>query len=209
LNIRYSQKILRILYALSTALLILTGFSSAEEAQRLSTKTAVIFNTLCAKCHEGECSGRLSFDTGSEKARTHIQRYAEDPTISKQNIEEFFTLLNHMKKSCEILMPDKGTITVDEIAHFATPSQKAYFVPLGLLSKGSYVLSLSTKEKQHYRIEILSEHFDPFLDLSVCPGQKKKMQFTTQEPVKTFLRIRSTKPLHILSFKLSLQQTGK
>lgn len=39
------------------------------------TESVVIFNTICAKCHEAECSGRLSFDEAFETSASHILRY--------------------------------------------------------------------------------------------------------------------------------------
>ena len=39
------------------------------------TESVVIFNTICAKCHEAECSGRLSFDEAFEKSTGHILRH--------------------------------------------------------------------------------------------------------------------------------------
>jgi hypothetical protein len=41
-----------------------------------SIATIVEFNTVCSDCHAGECSGRLSFDSGPAAARAHISRIA-------------------------------------------------------------------------------------------------------------------------------------
>jgi len=40
-------------------LLISPAFAVEDKA---FTESVVIFNTICAKCHEAQCSGRLSFD---------------------------------------------------------------------------------------------------------------------------------------------------
>ncbi|MEA3418197.1 MAG: hypothetical protein U9Q90_02270, partial [Campylobacterota bacterium] len=106
---------------------------SAEKVENVSTKTAIIFNTLCAKCHEGECSGRLSFDTGSKAANSHIKRYAGDTNVSKGETKEFFTLLNYMKKECALFMPDNGRWKPENLSRFALPSNDSYFIPLGSL----------------------------------------------------------------------------
>ena len=176
---------------------------SSEKAPNVSTKTAVIFNTLCAKCHEGECSGRLSFDTGGKAASSHIKRYAGDTSLSKGETEEFFSLLNHMKKECELWMPDNGEWKPESLSHFALPSAKGYFIPLGLLKEGKYHVEIKIKDDIHFRVEVLSDHFDHFLDKSTCPGgEKETLQFTIDKSVNTFLRIQSRKPLQIIGLKV-------
>jgi len=180
--------------------------SAAEEPQNISTKTAVIFNTLCAKCHEGECSGRLSFDTGSKAASSHIKRYAGDTTISKVESKEFFTLLNHMKTKCALLMPEGDIWKQENLSHFALPSSKGYFIPLGLLKSGRYLIEIKTKEEIHFRVEVISDRFDSFLDTTFCPDQKEEsLSFALDETVNTFLRIQSRKPLHITAVEIRLQ----
>ncbi len=180
--------------------------SSAEESQNISTKTAVIFNTLCAKCHEGECSGRLSFDTGSKAADSHIKRYAGDTTVSKDESKEFFTLLNHMKTKCALLMPDGDKWEQENLSYFALPSSKGYFIPLGLLKSGKYLIVIKTKEEIHFRVEVISNRFDSFLDATVCPDQKEEsLGFTLDETANTFLRIQSRKPLHITAMEIKFQ----
>lgn len=182
---------------------LLPNLHSAEKEEQVSIKTAVIFNTRCAKCHEGECSGRLSFDTGSEAARSHIGRYAGENNISKSEIKEFFALLNHMKKACNLLMPGSQKAVSNDLTRFATFSHTAYFIPLGQLKKGSYHLKISAKEKIHYRLELLTDQFDPIVEISICPEKKEKILFTLDEPVTAFLRIRSKEPLHLLDLNVS------
>ena len=184
-------------------LLSCTPLLSAEKVQNISTKTAVIFNTLCAKCHEGECSGRLSFDTGSKAASSHIKRYAEDTNLSKGETKEFFILLNYMKKECALLMPDDGKWKHENLSHFALPSHKGYFIPLGILKSGNYRFAIKTKEDIHFRAEVISDHFDHFLDQSVCPDQKELiLRFAINESAYIFLRIQSRKPLHIITLEI-------
>ena len=180
--------------------------SSAEESQNISTKTAVIFNTLCAKCHEGECSGRLSFDTGSKAAGSHIKRYASDTNISKVESGEFFTLLNYMKKKCAIFMPKNATWKQENLSRFALPSSKGYFIPLGLLKSGKYLIMIKTKEGAHFRVEVISDRFDSFLDTTFCPDQKEgSLNFILDDTVNIFLRIQSKKPLHVTAFEIRSQ----
>lgn len=176
---------------------------SVEKKQNISTEVAVIFNTLCAKCHEGQCSGRLSFDSGSGAASSHIRRYSDESDISKDEIEEFFTLLNYMKQECLLLMPDDGKWEVANLSRFALPSHKSYFVPLGVLKSGNYKLIIKTKEAVQFRIEVISNRFDAFLDKSVCPSDKEQIfDFKLAESTNSFLRIRSNKSVHISTLEI-------
>ena len=177
--------------------------SSAQKVEKSSIKTSVIFNTLCAKCHEGECSGRLSFDTGSKAASNHIKRYAGDVNISKGETEEFFSLLNYMKTECALWMPDNGKWKPENLSHFALPSSKGYFIPLGVLKEGKYHLEIKLKDDIHFRVEVLSDHFEHFLDISACPdGKKETFQFTIDKSVNIFLRIQSRIPLQIMDLNI-------
>ena len=177
--------------------------SSAPKVESSSIKTSVIFNTLCAKCHEGECSGRLSFDTGSKAASNHIKRYAGDTNISKGETEEFFNLLNYMKTECALWMPDNGKWKPENLSHFALPSSKGYFIPLGVLKEGKYHIEIKLKDDIHFRVEVLSDHFDHYLDRSICPdGKKETLQFTIDKAVNIFLRMQSRKPLYIIDMNL-------
>jgi len=177
--------------------------SSAPKVENSSVKTSVIFNTLCAKCHEGECSGRLSFDTGSKAASSHIKRYAGDTNISKGETEEFFSLLNYMKTECALWMPSDGKWKSENLSRFALSTSKGYFIPLGLLKKGQYHIEIKLKDDIHFRVEVLSDHFEHFLDISACPdGKKQILQFSIKKEINTFLRIQSRIPLQIVNLNI-------
>jgi len=181
---------------------------SSGKTENISTGSAVIFNTLCSKCHEGECSGRLSFDTGSRTAASHIKRYTEESNLSKAKIKEFFSLLNHMKKECAIYMPDRDKGETANLSRFMLPSLKGYFIPLGLLESGIYHIEIKTKEDIHFQTEILSDHFEHFLNQEICPEKKHNaLQFAITSPATVFLRIKSRYPLHIISLKIEKEKS--
>ena len=46
---------------------------STAAAAGIPLAAVVRFNTACARCHEGECSGRLSFDHGQESSGNPIR----------------------------------------------------------------------------------------------------------------------------------------
>ena len=176
---------------------------SVEKKQNISTKIAVIFNTLCAKCHEGQCSGRLSFDSGSKAASSHIKRYAVDTEISTGEVDEFFTLLNYMKKECALLMPNNGKWKPENIEHFAVPSHDSYFIPLGTLKSGDYTLVIKIKETACFRVEVLSNKLEPALDQSLPSSTKEQnINFKIDEKLDYFLRIRSRKALYIETLEI-------
>ena len=176
--------------------------SSAANMEKVSIKTSVIFNTQCAKCHEGECSGRLSFDTGSKAASSHIGRYSGDVNITKKKTKEFFSLLNYMKTECALWMPGINKLKLENFSRFALPSSKGYFIPLGTLEEGNYHIKIQLKENMHFDFEILSDHFKHFLDVSVCPDKKQIFQFIIDRTVNTFLRIKSRIPLEVIDINL-------
>ncbi|HBH35093.1 MAG TPA: hypothetical protein DDW45_01410, partial [Gammaproteobacteria bacterium] len=72
-------------------------FATEEEA---FTESVVIFNTICAKCHEAQCSGRLSFDDTLDASANHIVRYYNEASEKKWLQRELFVILNHMKEKC-------------------------------------------------------------------------------------------------------------
>ena len=175
----------------------------AQNVEKISLKTAVRFNTVCAKCHEGECSGRLSYDSENQMVRRHIRRYAGDKNLSKSDTEAFFSLLNHMKKECKLYMPDNGEGEPESLSRFALSSDKGYFFPLGLLKEGRYRIENKTKENIRFKIEVLSDHFYHFLDKWVySEGENETIEFTIDRSANTFLRIQSKMPLEIITLKI-------
>lgn len=184
-------------------LLFLISPSYALKTHRITLKSAVVFNTLCAKCHEGQCSGRLSFDNGSKAASNHIARYTEDKSITENELKEYFTLLNYMKKECLLFMPDSISYTMDTISNFAVSGYKRYFIPLGKLDKGAYLLHIQIEENIHFDFEIISNQFDSYLRQSFCPDIKKNIfEFIVDENIEYFLRVNSKKPLHFKNLEI-------
>lgn len=178
-------------------ILAATVLYCADKVEDITLKSCVTFNTLCSKCHEGECSGRLAFNEGSEKSTYHIKRYAENDDISNNEIKEFFTLLNFMKKECLLFMPEDINYNQHKLESFATTTFKEYFIPLGVLKKGNYSISIRTKEDVSFRMELISKHFDSYLDITIYESIKKKeFEFKIGKDTNYFLRIKSKKPLY-------------
>ena len=186
-------------------LIFTTNLYSSNKLSDISIKSAVTFNTLCAKCHEGQCSGRLTFDTGSDAASNHIKRYSDDVNISNIEIKEYFTLLNYMKKECLLFMPNSKKWRVDKLLNFALPSRKTYFIPLGILKSGEYKLLIKTKKEIRYRVEVISNDFDTFLDTSVYSNtQEKLFNFRLDKSTNYFLRIGSKESVIITNLEIKI-----
>jgi hypothetical protein len=103
-----------------------------------------------------------------------------------------------MKTECALWMPGNSILKSGNFSHFALPSSKGYFIPLGTLEEGTYHIEIQLKENMHFNFEILSDHFKHLLDTSVCPDKKQIFQFTVDRTVNTFLRIKSRIPLEVI-----------
>ena len=177
----------------------------AEKNCTISIKTAVKFNTVCAKCHEGECSGRLSFSSGIKAASSHICRYTD--ISSDDEAKEFFTILEHMKIKCSIYFPDsklkkRKNWSKKDILCYSIPSKKSYFIPLGRLKEDSYSLKIKTENFKPYKIEIISENFEIALDRYISSSSREKVMAYTVTDIDTYyLRITGQKRLDIAAIE--------
>lgn len=85
-----------------------------------------------------------------------------------------------------------------------SPSNQAYFVPLGLLEPGLYQLLLEgLTDNTNYCIEIINNEFDYF-DIKKVNGESEKMslQFQADERSEYYLRITSKKPVNLKRIEL-------
>ena len=182
---------------------LLSGSAETIQNRDITTKISVVFNTLCAKCHEGECSGRLSFETGSHTAARHIRHYAGDTNLTAKEVREFFSLLNYMKEECAVYMPDDGEWKPENLSRFALPSNRGYFIPLGTLKSGRYHLAMVLQEATPFRIEVMTEKIETLLDHSITTLQKNHVvDFTVDESTAVFVRIRSREVLHLIALEI-------
>ncbi len=185
-------------------LLLIFSFSShANENLSISVESAVKFNTICAKCHEGQCSGRLSFDDNAKVASSHINRYL--PNSSKTQVKELFSILKGMKKQCVMFFPsidlnNKRSWLEKELIQYSIPSRKSYFIPLGLLKKGTYNLKINANESQLYQIMIISKNFEIALDeYSRSCKDVNSLSYVVSDAKEYYLRIESRNKLIVTS----------
>jgi hypothetical protein len=116
-----------------------------------SVDAAVTFGTTCARCHDGECSGRLSFNLGVEASTDHLMRHAG--ALTKNSVRELFAMLAFMKKECrypplDVPIPTDGIWSSAALARLCRPLQHSYFIPLGDLGVAA-TRSSSNSETSH------------------------------------------------------------
>ena len=143
-------------------------------AAEVSRATAVKFNTVCTRCHEGECSGRLSFSSGVAATRSHVRRYL--PSSSPLEVEELFAILKYTKELCAHYplpdaIPANGMWDAEALRQWRSPDGESYFIPLGRMRPGVYHLGLRFDGKTEASVRITNENFDVLLEEQQCRDQ--------------------------------------
>ena len=177
------------------------GLSHAAPAEgEVSTESVVIFNTICAKCHEAQCSGRLSFDTGYEAAVRHILRHYGRAEGRVPLQKELFAVLDHMKQDCAYY-PMAGTIPparvwdAELLARYGTLQEHDYFVPLGRFEAGEYQLDFDLAAPVQINLELIDESFEMVLDECLNPQDRSvTVPFTVEQPGRLYFRLYTGSP---------------
>ena len=147
---------------LSLFLFIPSAFSKEDTA---FTESVVVFNTICAKCHEAQCSGRLSFDDAFEASTSHILRYYGQASGKKWLQKELFDILNYMKERCayypmESPVPLKRVWSGEVLEKFTTLMERNYFIPVGKFSPGNYRIELELEKDSKITVHLISAEFE-------------------------------------------------
>lgn len=183
-------------------LLLLISPSFAVE-DKAFTESVVVFNTICAKCHEAECSGRLSFDEAFEMSTSHILRYYGQASENKSLQKELFDILNHMKGKCayypmQVTVPltrDWGSETLDR---FATLSERNYFIPAGNFTPGHYLLELELDKDVKITAHLISGEFEMAVDDCYLSSDRRiSIPFLIEEPGNYYFRMYPREPARI------------
>ena len=195
---------------LIVALITPPSFVIAYDDIQIESK--IIFNTACARCHEGECSGRLSFHLPKSAADQHIRRHGGELPLS--TIRQLFELLRYMKEECGFY-PFSQTLIKDKIwnsgtmSKFHSFSKKAYFIPLGSMEPGKYQLLFSgLNDISNICVEIINSEFD-FIEKKNIDrnGENQKLQFNVDSYSEYFLRISANSPIRVNQLELVTQGT--
>lgn len=179
----------------------------ATGAADVPLRTAVLFNTACAQCHEGECSGRLSFDLGQQAAADHVRRYVGEVAAAVQR--DLQALLADMKRSCAysplaVAVPENGIWRADDLAQLRSPLGAAHFIPLGVLVAGNYRAALRFDGAAEARAEVISAAFD----ITDHPGLRAEsggtdFVFAVERKGVHYFRLQTEKPAALIELRIT------
>ena len=186
---------------------IITSPSLVMASDNIQIESNVIFNTSCARCHEGECSGRLSFHLPKSAADQHIRRHGGE--LSLETTRQLFELLRYMKEECgfypfSLTLIEDRIWNSDTLAKFRSLSNKAYFIPLGHMEPGLYQLLFEgLNDISNICVEIINDEFD-FIEKESINGkaEQQRLQFHVDERSEHFLRITATFPIRLNRIEL-------
>jgi hypothetical protein len=184
--------------AVRTAVVAVLATACSAQGADIPTSTVVRFNTVCARCHEGECSGRLTFDVDHMAAANHIRRHAGEVVTDEQ--KDLHTLLTYMKQRCDyypmrVAAPPSGSWSPSMLAQLRGPAGDTYFIPLGALSAGRYRARLRFDVAAEACAQVISASFD----IGEHPGLKTEggtmeFEFIASENRPYYLRLQAAKP---------------
>lgn len=186
--------------------LLLLGALAAGAAADEPAGAVLRFATACAQCHEGECSGRLSFARRPQAAFDHIRQYA-GPTDDALAMA-LYAALERMKRDCDyapITTPAlEGALDAVQIEAYRDPWSGAYFIPLPMLSPARYRLRLETTHSGRARVEIIDVAFDPLFDQCIAIADDGvTLTLDLGEPAARYLRLRPRDALRITRLALT------
>lgn len=175
-------------------------------AAEISAASSVRFNIVCARCHEGECSGRLSFDLGRQAAESHIERYAGK--VGPLTRQELYAQLEYMKRECryypfDAAVPANRRWEAGMLQKFHDEAESAYFIPLGRLAAGSYRANLRFDREAGASAELISARFE----IADFPGVKTtgeaaSIVFRVNSEGECYIRLRVTRPASLLHLEV-------
>jgi hypothetical protein len=148
---------------MTAVFLLLSLWLLPAQAADIPLATVVRFNTLCATCHEGECSGRLSFDLGIQATENHIRRHAGE--VDRNVWRDLARLLAHTKQVCAyypmaVDIPKDRHWNPERLAELHNARENAWFIPLGHLPAGRYRATLEMNGQMEGIAQIISAGFD-------------------------------------------------
>ena len=185
--------------------------ASAVEDEAFS-ESVVIFNTICAKCHEAECSGRLSLEEDFEKSTSHILRHYGQVSGKKWLQKELFDILNYMKVRCayypmQAAVPLKRVWEGEIVDKCATLMERNYFIPVGNFKPGYYRIELDLEKDVKITAQLISEKFEwVFEDCYQSSDQRISIPFLIEEKGNYYFRMYPRKPAKIIKLAITIGQ---
>ena len=200
---------------LIAAFYLIPGGVSATEDEAF-TESVVIFNTICAKCHEAQCSGRLSFDDSFDASVNHIVRYYGDASEKEWLQKELFVILNHMKEKCAYYpmpapIPPQMVWSGEMLEKMATLVERNYFIPIGPFTPGHYQLELKLAKDAKVTVHLVSATFEMVVeDCCLSSDRQIVIPFSIEEAGNHFVRVYPREPVQItrLAVRPGVQSSG-
>lgn len=181
----------------------------AFSADKAFTESVVIFNTICAKCHEAQCSGRLSFDDAMSASTNHILRHYNEASGKQWLQKELFEILSYMKEKCayypmSIPVPLKRVWSSDILDKMSTLVKKNYFIPIGNFTAGSYRIELELEKDARVNAHLITEEFDSIIeDCFESSMRRITIPFVIESPGIHYFRIYPRKPIRITRLSIT------
>ena len=167
------------------------------------TESVVIFNTTCSKCHEAQCSGRLSFDGAFEVSTDHILRHYGAASGKQWLQQELFEILNYMKGQCayypmQPAVPPGRKWEGDALDKLTTLLERNYFIPVGNLTPGSYRVELELERDAKFTAHLISEEFEWIIeDCYQSNARRISIPFFIEESGNHYFRMYPKEPVRI------------
>jgi hypothetical protein len=180
---------------LAAALGLAGAAAAAEPVAAPRCESLAAFSTTCATCHEAECSGRLSFAGGPERARTHVRRYAGP--LSDAHADELIELLRATKEECRVhpgAATDCGTGPWDAVRLRRTHAERerAWFVPLGAAAGGRQRLALRFDRDTLASVRISTARFETLHESSArTRARAHEVPFSAPAGEPLFVRVQA------------------
>ena len=193
-------------WAFSLLLIPYQAFADEDESFR---ESVIIFNTICAKCHEAQCSGRLTFGDAYEASASHIIRHYDQASEKKWLQKELFTILNHMKENCayypmQLPVPAKRIWNSEILEKMTTLLERNYFIPIGPFTAGHYDLELKLAKDAKVTVHLVSETFEMIIeDCYQTTDQRLVIPFSIEEAENYYIRVYPRKPVQITRLAIS------
>jgi hypothetical protein len=195
----------RLATACLTALVLGLPAAEADAQPPAAIETVVRFHTVCNNCHEGQCSGRLSFDSGAAAAHSHVERYVGK--ASDVRVAALFAMLRHVKETCSHypavpIRPATGTWEAAELAPWRNAVAGAWFIPLGTLTAGRRQLRLEFDGATEGSARIDDDRMETVADERLCGDTAKTVEFDASANVPYYLHLKAgSRILRRISFR--------
>lgn len=170
-------------------------------AEGLPLNSVVRFNTVCANCHEAQCSGRLAFGSGAEAARGHMERYLGP--LTDDEVGFLFRILGHTKAHCAHYpvaerVPSDLVWTEADLEPWRNAQEGGYFIPLGQLDAGRYRLEMVLAATLRFRLKISDDGFEPVVEEVFCVHEPTAIEFELDGASRYYLTLGGEKALEVL-----------